>query len=124
VASWGARIFNPGSKEMKYKNVADFMNFVKARDPNQPEFLQAVQEVMESLWDFIRANPQYAEAGLLERLVEPERAFQFRNRSVQRRNAISSFGQSVNPEIPRFRANIQERADDTSDGWRQGWFGF
>ena len=63
---------------MKYKNVADFMNFVKARDPNQPEFLQAVQEVMESLWDFIGANPQYAEAGLLERLVEPERAFQFR----------------------------------------------
>jgi glutamate dehydrogenase (NADP+) len=63
---------------MKYKNLEDFMGQVRARDPNQPEFLQAVQEVMESLWGFIAANPRYAEAGLLERLVEPERAIQFR----------------------------------------------
>lgn len=63
---------------MKYKNLSDFMDYVRARDPNQPEFLQAVQEVMGSLWGFIVANPQYAEPGLLERLVEPERAIQFR----------------------------------------------
>ncbi|MBS3935796.1 MAG: NADP-specific glutamate dehydrogenase [Sulfuritalea sp.] len=63
---------------MKYGNLADFMNYVRARDPNQPEFLQAVQEVMGSLWGFIAANPHYADAGLLERLVEPERAIQFR----------------------------------------------
>ncbi len=63
---------------MKYKNLSDFMDYVRARDPNQPEFLQAVQEVMGSLWGFIAANPQYAEPGLLERLVEPERAIQFR----------------------------------------------
>lgn len=63
---------------MKYKNLAEFMDYVRARDPNQPEFQQAVQEVMGSLWDFIAANPRYAEAGLLERLVEPERAIQFR----------------------------------------------
>jgi glutamate dehydrogenase (NADP+) len=63
---------------MKYKNLADFMDYVRARDPNQPEFQQAVQEVMGSLWGFIAANPRYAEAGLLERLVEPERAIQFR----------------------------------------------
>lgn len=63
---------------MKYKHLEDFMAYVRARDPNQPEFLQAVQEVMGSVWDFIAANPRYAEAGLLERLVEPERAIQFR----------------------------------------------
>lgn len=63
---------------MKYKNLADFMDYVRARDPNQPEFQQAVQEVMGSVWNFIAANPRYAEAGLLERLVEPERAIQFR----------------------------------------------
>jgi len=63
---------------MKYKNLSDFMDYVRARDPNQPEFLQAVQEVMGSLWNFVSANPQYAEPGLLERLVEPERAIQFR----------------------------------------------
>ena len=63
---------------MKYKTLSDFMDYVRARDPNQPEFLQAVQEVMGSLWDFVAANPQYGEPGLLERLVEPERAIQFR----------------------------------------------
>ena len=63
---------------MKYKNLSDFMDYVRARDPNQPEFLQAVQEVMGSLWAYISANPKYADAGLLERLVEPERAIQFR----------------------------------------------
>ena len=63
---------------MKYKNLSDFIDYVRARDPNQPEFLQAVQEVMGSLWSFITANPKYADSALLERLVEPERAIQFR----------------------------------------------
>ncbi|OQA33767.1 MAG: NADP-specific glutamate dehydrogenase [Betaproteobacteria bacterium ADurb.Bin341] len=63
---------------MRYKSVADFMAYVKARDPNQPEFLQAVQEVMDSLWPFIKKNPCYADQGVLERLVEPERLIQFR----------------------------------------------
>jgi glutamate dehydrogenase (NADP+) len=63
---------------VKYKNLSDFMDYVRARDPNQPEFLQAVEEVMGSLWGFISANPRYAESALLERLVEPERVIQFR----------------------------------------------
>ena len=63
---------------MKYKNLPDFLDYVKARDPHQPEFLQAVQEVMGSLWGFIKANPHYADAGILERLVESERIIQFR----------------------------------------------
>ncbi|MDT3736497.1 MAG: NADP-specific glutamate dehydrogenase [Denitratisoma sp.] len=63
---------------MKYKNLDDFMAYVEARDRNQPEFLQAVREVMGSLWNFIEHNPRYADAALLERLVEPERVIQFR----------------------------------------------
>jgi len=63
---------------LKYSNLSDFMDYVRARDPNQPEFLQAVREVMGSLWGFISANPKYADASILERLVEPERAIQFR----------------------------------------------
>ena len=63
---------------MKYKNLSELIDYVQARDPNQPEFLQAVQEVMSSLWNFISANPKYADSALLERLVEPERAIQFR----------------------------------------------
>ncbi|MDT4829057.1 NADP-specific glutamate dehydrogenase [compost metagenome] len=63
---------------MKYASVHDFLSHVALRNPSQPEFLQAVTEVMESLWPFISAHPKYAEQGLLDRLVEPERIVIFR----------------------------------------------
>jgi glutamate dehydrogenase (NADP+) len=63
---------------MRHASVHDFLGEVSARNPGQPEFLQAVTEVMESLWPFIQAHPRYAEHGLLERLVEPERVVMFR----------------------------------------------
>ena len=55
-----------------------FLSRVAQRDPHQPEFLQAVQEVMASLWPFLAQNPRYRDFGLLERLVEPDRVIQFR----------------------------------------------
>src|SRR3546814_4671919 len=63
---------------MKLPTLDQFLDQIRARDPNQPEFMQAVNEVMHSLWPFIERNPGYAKHGLLERLVEPERAIQFR----------------------------------------------
>jgi glutamate dehydrogenase (NADP+) len=63
---------------MKYKSSEEFVAYVARRNPGQPEFVQAVTEVAESLWPFIASHPKYAEHGLLERLVEPERAIQFR----------------------------------------------
>jgi glutamate dehydrogenase (NADP+) len=63
---------------MKYASLHDFLDHVATRNPGQPEFLQAVTEVMESLWPFIQAHPKYAEQGLLDRLVEPERVIMFR----------------------------------------------
>ncbi|MBA4002370.1 MAG: NADP-specific glutamate dehydrogenase [Delftia sp.] len=63
---------------MKYESVGQFLEEVAQRNPGQPEFLQAVTEVMESLWPFIEKNLKYAEHGLLERLVEPERVVMFR----------------------------------------------
>lgn len=51
---------------------------VKEKDPEQPEFIQAVTEVLQSLEPVIEANPAYEAAGLLERLVEPERTIMFR----------------------------------------------
>ena len=63
---------------MKYASVHDFLAHVEARNPGQPEFLQAVTEVMESLWPFIATHPKYAEQGLLDRLIEPERVVMFR----------------------------------------------
>ena len=63
---------------MRYASVHDFLSHVESRNPGQPEFLQAVTEVMESLWPFIATHPRYAEQGLLDRLVEPERVVMFR----------------------------------------------
>jgi glutamate dehydrogenase (NADP+) len=64
--------------EMKYQNLEEFLAYVQERNPGQPEFHQAVAEVMESLWPYVAAHPRYAEHGLLDRLVEPERVVQFR----------------------------------------------
>ncbi|MFL9609808.1 NADP-specific glutamate dehydrogenase [Methylobacillus sp. Pita2] len=63
---------------MKYQSAHDFLAVVAQKNPGQPEYLQAVTEVVESLWPFISANPRYAEHGVLDRLVEPERAILFR----------------------------------------------
>ena len=51
---------------------------VQARDKNEPEFLQAVEEVLESLEPVVERHPEYEETGLIERLVEPERIITFR----------------------------------------------
>ncbi|MEC5343285.1 NADP-specific glutamate dehydrogenase [Brenneria populi] len=58
--------------------LARFLDSVQQRDPHQPEFLQAVNEVLSTLWPFLEQNPRYADYSLLERLVEPERLIQFR----------------------------------------------
>ncbi len=63
---------------MKFDSPEAFLDAVARRDPHQPEFLQAVREVVDSLWPFIQDNPQYADYALLERLCEPERVIQFR----------------------------------------------
>lgn len=63
---------------MKYASVHQYLQHVADRNPGQTEFLQAVTEVMESLWPFIEKHPKYAEQGLLDRLVEPERVVMFR----------------------------------------------
>jgi glutamate dehydrogenase (NADP+) len=58
--------------------VDDVFKKVKARDPGQSEFLQAVEEVFTSLGEFIEENPQYKKANILERVVEPDRMILFR----------------------------------------------
>ncbi|RYD72629.1 MAG: NADP-specific glutamate dehydrogenase, partial [Verrucomicrobiaceae bacterium] len=55
-----------------------FLNYIRLRDPAQPEFHQAVEEVLLTLWPFLKQNPRYAQQGLLERIVEPERVIIFR----------------------------------------------
>ena len=55
-----------------------FMDYVKQRNSNEPEFLQAVHEVAETVIPFIENNPKYQDKKLLERMVEPERTLLFR----------------------------------------------
>lgn len=54
------------------------METVKKRNPGEPEFHQAVLEVLETLEPVIEAHPEYVEAGIIDRLVEPERVIKFR----------------------------------------------
>ena len=65
---------------MAFKN--EYLNRVfekvQARDKNEPEFLQTVKEVFESIEPVVEAHPEYEAANLLERLVEPERVVSFR----------------------------------------------
>jgi len=54
------------------------MEQVMKRNPNEPEFHQAVKEVLESLEPVLERHPEYVKAGILERIVEPERVIMFR----------------------------------------------
>ena len=58
--------------------VEQFMTRIKAKNPGEKEFHQAVQEVAESLIPFIEENPRYKYAKILERIAEPERIIMFR----------------------------------------------
>jgi len=63
----------------QYQGLIDaFVAKVEAANPNEPEFMQAVQEVAESVIPFIENNPKYKGKSLLERIVEPERTIMFR----------------------------------------------
>ena len=61
-----------------YTTINDFMNVVKNKNNNEIEFHQAVHEVIESIWDFLKDNPHYLHEKILDRLIEPERVIQFR----------------------------------------------
>ncbi|MAT52892.1 MAG: NADP-specific glutamate dehydrogenase [Saprospirales bacterium] len=103
-------------------SLAEFLQLIKNRNPNEPEFLQAVTEWAENILPFVNANPKYQNAALIERLTEPDRVISFRvnwvddkgnvqvNRGyrVQFNNAIGPykgglrFHPSVNQSILKF----------------------
>ncbi len=58
--------------------IQEVLDKVKKRDANEPEFLQTVEEVFKSLEVVVAQHPEYQKAGLLERMVEPERVIEFR----------------------------------------------
>jgi glutamate dehydrogenase (NADP+) len=60
------------------KILAPILEDVLKRNPNEPEFHQAVKEVLESLEPVAQKNPKWVEAGIFDRIVEPERQIMFR----------------------------------------------
>lgn len=105
-------------------NHQDILSRVKQRNPNEPEFIQAAEEVIISILPVLERNPEYARLKILERMLEPERLISFRvtwmddkgevhvNRGyrVQMNSAIGPykgglrFHPSVNPSVLKFLA--------------------
>ncbi len=59
-------------------NLDEFMSELERKNPSEPEFIQAVREVSESIIDVINENPAYLNAKILERITEPDRVIQFK----------------------------------------------
>ncbi|MBR9831997.1 NADP-specific glutamate dehydrogenase [bacterium] len=67
------------STSQTHKKAIDaFVQNVSAKNPHEPEFMQAVHEVAETVIPFIESNPKYKQGNLLERMVEAERVLMFR----------------------------------------------
>jgi hypothetical protein len=105
--------------------MSDILQLVKNKDPQEREFHQAVEEFLESIEPVLERNPEYGQAKILERLVEPERVIMFRvpwlddqwtgsdqqrfssrdeqrDRSLQRWTSVSSFGKPGHFKISGF----------------------
>jgi len=71
-------VMTPPNKITKGDYIEDVLTLVKAKNPAEPEFHQAVQEVLESLRLVLQKHPEYRSAKILERITEPERLLMFR----------------------------------------------
>ncbi|HRP04320.1 MAG TPA: NADP-specific glutamate dehydrogenase, partial [Opitutaceae bacterium] len=90
--------------------LTDFLALVRARDPHQPEFHQAVEEVAHTLIPFIEKTPRYRGKALLERLVEPERIIQFRVSWIDDRGRVQvnrGFRVQMNSAIGPYKGGIR-----------------
>jgi len=83
---------------------------VRRMDPDQPEFHQAVQEVMESLEPTAKKHPEFVKAKIYERIVEPERTVIFRVPWVDDRGEVQvnrGFRVQFNNAIGPFKGGIR-----------------
>ncbi len=74
----GSLVLNPPEVKTPGGYVAEVMTQVRTKNPAEPEFHQAVQEVLESLSLALQKHPEFRDARILERLIEPERVIMFR----------------------------------------------
>ena len=95
------------------KYVEDFMAQVIARNPNEPEFHQAVREVAESLAPYIVADPALQQLKVLERIAEPERVIIFRVPWLNDRGEIEinrGFRVQMNSALGPYKGGIRFHA--------------
>ena len=98
---------------------------VKVKNANEPEFIQAVTEVLTSLKPVIEAHPEYEKAGLLERIVEPERVIMFRVPWVDDEGKVQvnrGFRVQFNSCLGPYKGGLREQPNYSSYGRRQGRF--
>jgi glutamate dehydrogenase (NADP+) len=92
------------------KYVSDLMAMVKAKNPAEPEFHQAVQEVAESLALVLDKHPEYRSAKILERIIEPERVIIFRVPWVDDRGEVQvnrGFRIEMNSAIGPYKGGLR-----------------
>lgn len=90
--------------------VSEFIERVKARNPGEKEFHQAVEEVVTSVMPFIEKNPRYKKAKILERMVEPERVIMFRVAWVDDKGEVQvnrGFRIQMNSAIGPYKGGIR-----------------
>ena len=91
-------------------NAAKVLEDLKRRFPNEPEYHQAVEEVLSTIEEEYNKHPEFDKANLIERLCIPDR-------SVQRRYPFPRICEPLNPEVPRVRTNLQKLSDYSAYGW-------
>ncbi|HEX4886993.1 MAG TPA: NADP-specific glutamate dehydrogenase [Luteibaculaceae bacterium] len=90
--------------------IDQFMAYVTAKNQNEPEFLQAVQEVAETVIPFIEENPKYKGKMLLERIAEPERVIMFRVPWIDDKGAVQvnrGFRIQMNSAIGPYKGGLR-----------------
>ena len=105
---------------------------LKRRFPNEPEYHQAVEEVLSTIEEEYNKHPEFEKANLIERLCIPDRVYQFRVTWMDDKGQIQTnmgypFPQFRKPqhfEVPGFRADFQKLSDHSSYGRWQGRFRF
>jgi len=65
-------------QDLDFKTADEFIRHVERRNPHQPLFLQTVEEIIKTVWDYVAGNDWIQQSNLLSRLCEPERSIIFR----------------------------------------------
>ena len=113
-------------------NAQKVIENLKQRFPNEPEYIQAVSQVLPTIEEEYNKHPEFDRANLIERLCIPDRVIEFRvswvddkgnvqtnmGYRIQRRYPFPPFSKPRHSEVPCFRADFQELTDNSAYGRR------